>query len=238
MLGPIEKGANDGQATYAKDIVAALKAAVTTRRVVTGGAGKKGGKKRKNRAVSRSTPKPVATVTKTEDWGVFEPLHGILGPIVDILKPLFSGNMVYGLLVGLLVAAWFGFGRQPAPSGEYGLGWTTAERVAAYEEIWRREEGELWDWLEARVGMHNSEKIGGIGGLGYRGASEDVKRGIEESLQEEKRGDEDVREAIRVTEEKLEALKKLVEKNHKKEEAQKAKEKVEKMEEAKVNDTV
>lgn len=219
LKGPIEKGANDGQSTYAKDIVAALRATISSKRSSGAPGAKKGKKGAKRRTVSRSSPKPVAVTTKTEDWGVLEPLHGILGPVVDIVKPLLSPNIVYGLLVGLLVAFWFGFGRSPPPSDRYGLGWSSSERVAAYEEIWRREENELWDWLEARVGanerrLHGSAGLAQqVGGLEYREASPEVQRGIRESLDEEVGGDLDVREAIRVTEEKLEALKKMVERN-------------------------
>ena len=47
MLGPIEKGANDGQIEYVKALVAALNAAVTTKPPVKGTArkGKRKGKK-------------------------------------------------------------------------------------------------------------------------------------------------------------------------------------------------
>lgn len=149
---------------------------------------------------------------------MLEPLHGILGPVVDIFKPLISGNMVYGLLVGLLVAAWFGYGRQGGRDrGDVGMGWSSAERVAAYEEIWRREEGDLWEWLEARIGMQG---LDGLNGLGFQEASPDVRKGIEEQLESETAGDEEVDEAIKVTEEKLRTLKSVVKKRKKRDEAE------------------
>lgn len=108
--------------------------------------------------------------------------------------------MVYGLLVGLLVAAWFGFGERRGTVGVER--WGSAERMVAYEEVWRREESELWEWLEERVGR------GGVGG----GA--DVGRGapaVETGVPAGEGGREmDV--AIKVTEEKLRALKGAVEK--------------------------
>lgn len=140
---------------------------------------------------------------RAEDWGVLEPLRPVLGPVVDMVRPLAGPNMVYGLLVGLLVAAWFGFGYR-GPERERGVGpvgWGSAERVVAYEEMWRREESELWEWLETRVGM---ERVGE--------ASEDVRRGMEGRLGEEGPGEREVEAAIRVTEEKLRALKGVVEK--------------------------
>ena len=181
------------------------------------GAAGAGGRKRKGKKSGspggKSAVKPVAVVEKTDDWGVLEPIHGVLGPIVDIFKPLISGNMVYGLLVGLLVTAWFSYGRQSGGRGDVGMGWSSAERVAAYEEIWRREEGELWEWLEARIGMQG---VGGLDGLGIREASPDVRRGIEESLESETADEADVEEAIQVTEEKLRTLKSVVDKRKRK----------------------
>lgn len=113
--------------------------------------------------------------------------------------------MVYGLLVGLLVAAWFGFGLNGGRRydervlGPYGY----PERVAAYEEMWRREESELWEWLEERVGMHR---------LGNEG----VRTVVEPRVMGEKvgavGGGREVEEAIKVTEEKLRVLKEVVEK--------------------------
>lgn len=154
----------------------------------------------------------MAVVEKTDDWGVLEPIHGILGPVVDIFQPLLSGNMVYGLLVGLLVAAWFSYGRQSRGRGDVGMGWSSAERVAAYEEIWRREEGELWEWLEARIGMQG---VGGLEGLGIKEASPEVRQGIQERLESETADDAEVDEAIKVTEEKLRTLKGVVDKRKK-----------------------
>lgn len=93
------------------------------------------------------------------------------------------------------------------------MGWSSAERIAAYEEIWRREEGELWEWLEARIGMQG---VGGLEGLGMREASVDVRQGIQERLESETADAADVDEAIKVTEEKLRTLKSVVDKRKKK----------------------
>jgi hypothetical protein len=125
-LGPIEKGANDGQVQYSKDIVAALKAAVSSRRgtaTITTGKGKKKGRKgRESKSISKQTDgasdsKPIAS-----NWGLFEPVHGLLEPVVDIVKPLLTGNVLYGLLVGLLVASWFRFGFTGNGRGSRDLG--------------------------------------------------------------------------------------------------------------------
>jgi hypothetical protein len=139
-----------------------------------------------------------------------------LGPVVDIVKPLITGNMVYGLLVGLLVAAWFSFGYSRPNSGkDIGMGSfyaSTPDRIAAYEEMWRGEESDLWAWLEERVGMDKVMMEMGRGQVGKTG--EDQGKNFEEKLRDERGGGMSEREidtAIRVTEEKLKALKRVVE---------------------------
>ncbi|KAI3401333.1 hypothetical protein diail_11416 [Diaporthe ilicicola] len=215
LKGPIENGANEGQTQYCKDLFSSLKAAVSSkaRQPLAAGAGKgkKKGKKGKAAAVSNVTSDTEET-TKTsskQDWGMFEPLHGILGPVVDIGKPILTGNVVYGLLVGLLVAAWFGFGFNPRPVARpYGseLGfYGYPDRLAAYEEMWRREESELWEWLEERVGMDrlNSGEI-------HTRKKVVEPRTMAEKLREDRMDESEVKEAIRITEEKLEVLKSVV----------------------------
>jgi hypothetical protein len=174
------------------------------------GKSKKKGRKEKS---SQSSPGKLdgasdGKISVVEDWGLLEPLHGPLGPIADIIKPFFSSNMGYGLLVGLLVAAWFGFGYNSRGAGGKDIGYFgTPERIAAYEEIWRREESELWEWLEERVGM---ERI-------YEdpvksGRRADETKSIEEKLREERTSEREMETAIKVTEEKLKALKGALEK--------------------------
>ncbi|KAH6659228.1 hypothetical protein BKA67DRAFT_529398 [Truncatella angustata] len=216
IKGPIEKGANDGQIQYCKDLFASLKAAISSRPAVANGAAQKG-KKRKGKKLQdgprdlvHTTVPPIAK--KTEDWGLLQPLHGILAPVVDIMKPILTGNVVYGLLVGLLVASWFGFGFNPRQNGGgygSGIGFPGhSDRLIAYEEVWRREESDLWDWLEERVGLHRMHD----GAIPIRKRVSDP-RAVEERLREEKMSNREVEEAIRVTEEKLQLLREV---HHKK----------------------
>jgi hypothetical protein len=206
-LGPIEKGAKDGQTQYAKDIIASLKAAVSSRRpiIVPAGKSKKKGRKEK----SKSAPGEIDGASDSkgalskDEWGFFEPLHGPLGPIVDIVKPLLSGNMVYGLLVGLLVAAWFSFGYSNNGSGSEDIGFfvNTPERIAAYEEMWRREESELWMWLEERVGMDK---------VHMNNLKAEQVKSIEEKLKEERLSEREMDTAIKITKEKLQTMEHVV----------------------------
>ena len=215
VTGPIEKGAKDGQTQYCKDLFANLKAAVSSRARTTGATGVKGKKKKAKGKLQEpskeSSESPGgSTVSKTEDWGLFEPLRGILGPVVDIVKPLFGGNLMYGLLVGLLLASWFGVGfnnRQAGPGYNPDVAFSgRPARAVAYEEMWRHEESELWDWLEERVGLHRMSEDAAPGVR--RRVME--PRVVERKVREERMSEREVEEAIRVTEEKLQLLKSVV----------------------------
>ena len=141
---------------------------------------------------------------------MFEPLEPFLGPLVNVVKPILTGNVVYGLLVGLLVATWFGFGsnRQAATPFGRDLGYAGyPQRLAAYEEMWRTEESDLWDWIEERTGI---DRLGGEP-LQARKRAGTEPRTVEEKLREEKMDEREIREAIRVTEEHLKVLKGVVE---------------------------
>jgi hypothetical protein len=154
----------------------------------------------------------MAKPSAKKDWGLLEPAHSVLGPLVDALKPLLTGNLVYGLLVGLLVTAWFGFGtkweRMRVGGGNELAFANYPQRLAAYEQMWKHEESELWDWIEERVGLERLNS--GAMPVVQRRASE--QRTVEDKLRDEKMDEREVREAIRVTEEKLRVLKSAVEK--------------------------
>jgi hypothetical protein len=106
----------------------------------------------------------------------------------------------------MLMYNWFFAARSPGlSSGGVSFG-RSGERAVAYEELWRREESELWDWLEDRVGMDglyapkidDRQKVLSAREMGRRLKSEGM-RGRE------------VDDAIRITEERLGALKAAVE---------------------------
>ncbi|KAL8918933.1 MAG: hypothetical protein Q9172_005201 [Xanthocarpia lactea] len=222
LKGPIEKGANDGQQTYADDLMKALKAGVVSRaRAGTGGSKLKKGKKRKGEGDAPETSvvekAKENTASKQDDsWGVFEPLHGILGPVGDIVSPLASSNMIIGLLVFLLLVSWFQGPKTRHAGNQVGFStMSSPERVAAYEEIWRTEENELWKWLENRMGMHDISNVAS----GEHKSPSEIRaqrsrylqsQGFKAKMAEKAMNEREVDHAIRVTEEKLAALKAAV----------------------------
>lgn len=72
--------------------------------------------------------------------------------------------------------------------------------------MWRREESELWEWIEERVGL---ERLGAEPPAVRKRSAADP-RVVEEKLREERMDERELREAIRVTEEHLEVLKSVV----------------------------
>ena len=148
-------------------------------------------------------------------------MHGILGPVVDIFRPFISANMIIVFLLLFIFISWL---RGPSTSakGQVGLpGIPSPERLAAYQEIWRKEENGLWDWLEERIDMQD---------LAYPASSkaqdqEAVKKARkqrEKSLKSqdsqarlaaESMKEREVDHAIKVTEERLQHLKEAVERN-------------------------
>ncbi|EAQ87272.1 hypothetical protein CHGG_03891 [Chaetomium globosum CBS 148.51] len=213
LKGAIERGANDGQSQFCKDLFAGLKAAVSSRArssTLNGAAtrGKKRGRKGKSALTSNpaSDAEGAAKALTKQSWGLFEPARPILSPVVDTIRPILTGNVVYGLLVGLLVASWFGFGtRQGAPRYSHDPAYANApQRLAAYEEMWRKEESDLWEWIEERAGL---ERLGADPPLRKRTVD---PRTVEEKLREERMDERELKEAIRITEEHLEVLKSVV----------------------------
>ena len=121
---------------------------------------------------------------------------------------------MYGLLFGLLLSSWFGIGFNNRPAG-HGYNPDVAfrgrpERAVAYEEMWRREESELWDWLEERVGLHRMSHDAPLP-IRRRVMEPHV---VERKVREDRMSEREIEEAIRVTEEKLQLLKAVIDRKN------------------------
>lgn len=216
MRGPIEKGANDGQQAYGDGLVKVLKSGLVRPRAATSGSkGGKSGKKRsrKDRG-DRVKDKESAVTKKEEDWGLFEPARGVLGPVVSIAQPLMHSHVAFGVIGFLLLMLWF---RKPASAVDVGFAGgklsNPAHRFAAYEEMWRQEESELWDWLEDRIGMDLLSDNPKVGLKKQTPKESNAKsKNVEAKLREERMSEREMEDAIRVTQERLLVLQKAVEK--------------------------
>lgn len=214
-LGPIEKGCADGQAQHGKDLTAFLKAQLASRSPTKAPRGKVKSKKPKT---THDVSKPAAGVgaaagaasSGDQGRGPLEPLRGILGPAGSLLSPLMTTTGVMALLLLFVTSMWIRSSRRAVP-GEDDVafsGLATPQRLAAYDQLWRREETQLWDWLEDRLNLNglSPESVSGMNEqqkIVRKSSSED---GSAKELK--KRMDErQVDDAIRVTEERLKALK-------------------------------
>ena len=222
--GPIEKGAIDGQLNYGNDLLKSLKAGVSSRARAHTGASRSVGKGKKKKKASSSVNSPASTevaIAKAENWGLLEPLRPIAGPIVDIFHPLVSANLVIGILVAVIIFMWF---RSPVHPASPTVGYSSlpsSQRQIVYEEMWRREEGELWDWLDSRINLDTLALDSNLKRSGKE--TKALKKGAREALkdrkkvlvgkddlarlQEEAMGQREMEDMVRVTEERLDTLK-------------------------------
>lgn len=146
----------------------------------------------------------IAEEKKASGWGPLEPVRQILEPVTSMIRITPSQVAIF-LLSFLLAYNWFS---SPRKGTNVGLpGYSSPERIAAYEEIWRREESALWDWLEDRAGIENNYRspLGGREQQKVLGAKKLAKKLEEESMSERQ-----MDEQIRTTEEKLAQLKEAV----------------------------
>ncbi|KAI9871514.1 MAG: hypothetical protein M1823_008426, partial [Watsoniomyces obsoletus] len=110
-------------------------------------------------------------VKTEENWGVLEPLRGVLVPIVEMVKPV-TMQVIVGVLCVMVLWMWV---RGPSASsiGPY-AGLKHKDRVAAYEEMWMREEkngGGVERW-KVRAEEAKEGEAAGSQGEGGRGEVE------------------------------------------------------------------
>lgn len=155
---------------------------------------------------------------------MLEVLRGPLDPVVSFFKPAANGPVAISIIVILLFMLWFRGPSRPSTGSVGYLGYSSANRIAAYEELWRREESELWDWLEERVGFDGLALGDNAGKAKRREGKKDSKimlkqrqkilggKDVEAKLDEERMSEREMEDAIRVTQERLRVLKDVVEK--------------------------
>jgi hypothetical protein len=195
--------------SYATSITTALRTAVTAKAAPARVLGKGGkGKKRSKANILDDAPAPIAAPApahqaKQSDWGIFDPIRSLLGPVADILEAIFTPQIIIPLMGALLVYSWFFRGSSTAVGPNQ---WSMAQRQVAYDEIWRHEESELWKWLEDRVALDRVQ-ASVASGRTYQNDNSQVR--MPPANMKEREMDE----AIRITEERLKVLKQKVEKD-------------------------
>ncbi|KAK5941630.1 hypothetical protein PMZ80_005579 [Knufia obscura] len=218
LKGPIEKGALDGQQQYGEDLVKTLKGALGRSRAATAGSKVlKGGKKKRKSSKKGTSDSPQPQSRKEEDWGVFDVLRPTLGPIVAPVKPFVTMNMIVSILGIMVLWMWFRGSHLPSTALSRGR----LDHTTYYDDLWRREESDLWDWLQDRAGVDGSmirDKLQDEPSQGKESKQKLKQRqkllkskDMQTKLREEKRSMKEMEEAVRVTQERLESLQKALE---------------------------
>jgi hypothetical protein len=209
--------------------VKALKAAVSRPRGATvGSKSAKAGKKRRKGAASPVPATVAEPPKKEEDWGMFDFLRGGLNQVVSIFQPAANGPVAISVILILLFLLWFRGSSRPSTGSVGYMEYSSANRIAAYDEMWRREESELWDWLEARAGLNGLAMGDEAGSAVSKDSKKDSKvklkqrqkilggKDVEAKLNEERMSEREMEDAIRVTQERLHVLKDVVERRRSK----------------------
>jgi len=192
--------------SYATSLTAALRTAVSAAKPAARMPGKGGkGKRRSKGNLLEEAATPTAAPTpssqaKSSDWGPLEPLHSLLGPIGDILGSLITPQVIIFCLGALLMYTWFFRGTTTVSGPNQ---WSTSQRHVAYEELWRHEESELWSWLEERVALDRVH-------TSVTAARLQPEASTQSPIAPENMKEREMDEAIRITEERLKALKEAV----------------------------
>lgn len=217
LKGPIEKGANEGQTQYARDLTTALRNAVTkpSRGIVLN---TKAGKGKSKKRAAESTEQPPDGDSLV-GGGKATRYDANSYPLQSVTQTTLRSAPVAAVLM-LAFLVWFlfwSFGRS-GHNDSYRVNqlgfaqFPSAARIAAYEEMWRTEQSELWSWLEERAGIvqipgnrHYDENDGKAPSLSW-------DRTAQRKLSDEKCDIQQIEEALRITEERMSALKALIEK--------------------------
>ncbi|KAF3177669.1 hypothetical protein EYR41_008689 [Orbilia oligospora] len=212
IKGPIEKGASDGQISYTKDLLNALRREFAPKRAVA--AGGKGGKKKRKAggdaaAATAATSAPVQSSSSSaaQKWGMLAP---VMEPISSMVGEFGAGILVTLIVVMLSMSLSRAIFGDPSAGGrERGLRKSEREILA---EMWLREEAGLWEWLEDRAGLEEvispfEERVGRRYGWEAAAMKEGIKR--QSGKVDKRMADRMVEEGIKVTEERLGVLKRV-----------------------------
>lgn len=202
IKGAIEKGANEGQVSFSKDLIAELRkkleGGTTGGKRKTNGK-KKGGKRKKEELKDAETP-PDEKKGRSGIFGRIQEAAESTGDVVGpVVKPLFSSTSLISVLLLMVFYALIRVERTMSKLSAR----STTDRTASAAELGfgHIEQSALWDWIDTRVGSISKEERDGRL-IWNKLAKDGISNG----------GLDDVEEAIRTTEGKLKALKAAVEK--------------------------
>jgi hypothetical protein len=201
IKGAIEKGANEGQVAFAKDLISELRKKLETGPSASGLKKKGTGKKKpgkKRREEQQDDEKRLEE--KKESGGVWGKVGDVIGNVTEILGPLLKPLLSSTSLICILLFMVF-YALIRVEIAMRSLGQVSVTQSTGRLGFGRTDQSGLWDWIETRIeSVAKDERDGHLLWQNLGG----------DSLTDE--GLEDVEDAIRTTEGKLKALKGLVEK--------------------------
>ena len=232
LKGPIEKGAADGQQQYGDQLMRVLKGALSGRPRGTTNAskGSKLVKKKRKGEKKAKEEKPEEKKKQGANWGVFEPLQGVLSPVTEILRPILRMEVVVAVLCIMVMVMWL---RGPSSSAQVGPYKSHSERLAGYDALWAKEENEFWDWLESRASVDTvvlRERSAASQGRKKNEAGDLAKQRLKQQQQQKKKrskspeshdmetklkaekiNQREMEDAVKITKERLEVLESVIE---------------------------
>ncbi|PWW74547.1 hypothetical protein C7212DRAFT_358878 [Tuber magnatum] len=225
---PIEKGANDGQIAYNKNLRVALKREVEPKELLGKRSGNRVKKRKKDlngkgEAIGRTAGGTLKgreaqaagfeSPTDQASWGVFAPLKAYLGPAADIISPLIGGapGLVAICLVLTVFFWWQGRGAYSRHANTaVGDGLGVHHLHQHWDTLWRSEEDGLWEWLEDRVELNEVIAPPSHRANSFEKALRSGRDGMGAGLTQGMKRRE-VEDAIEVMEERLAILRRVVE---------------------------
>lgn len=220
LKGPIEKGALDGQIEYGDDLVKTLKGALGRSRAATTGSKAVKGKKKKKSSKRDKSESARAETKQEENWGILEFVRPTLGPVVAPIKGFVRTETILTILALMVLWMWF---RGPTAGSNTALSRShRLQHMNVYEDLWHREESDLWIWLQDRAGVDGSLLRDRL--QDQTSSDKDSKqkaqqrqkllksKDMESKVREEKKSMREMEEAVRVTQERLDMLQRALEK--------------------------
>ncbi|RMZ75307.1 hypothetical protein DV738_g5542, partial [Chaetothyriales sp. CBS 135597] len=161
-----------------------------------------------------------ALKAKLENWALLEPFKTYLGPIFRLVRSVIKLEYVVAILFIMVLMLWFSKSSSVRGLAPY-AGLDSAHRLAAYDEMWRKQETELWDWLEQRAGLDTAllqKRSTSQGGKANTDAARQQKakqiqrqavlkgKDMDARLREEKMTQHEMEQALKVTKQRLDVL--------------------------------
>jgi hypothetical protein len=172
------------------------------------------GKGRKKRGTDATdtiaeAQKAASATAKSE-----KPAPGVLEQVFGLLGAFISSNVIIAILCVTIVFLVWRQGRANPRRSALAFSMPHHNRIAAYEDVWRSEENELWKWLEERVGMDKMNLAAHSDSNTWEGRR--PKLPVIDKLEHlDALGEREIIEAVRLTKERLLMLEEAIHKQKK-----------------------